>query len=358
MNNTFRTTMLIRRFARIMLIWIGVVPFLAACASSSQPTAKLQDVMQKESVQNEQNKQFNEKIFASASSAPDMADYVLGEGDLLNVSVFEAQELKTEARVSSSGAVTLQLLGSVEVRGLTVRAAERKLEEMYRQKYLQNPHVTVFVKEQQGGKITLLGALNKPGTFDYFARQRLLDVLALGGGLSDKAGRSIQVRRAGNDPANPNTVVIDLDELIKQGHSELNITINRGDVVFVPEAGTVYVDGAVRMPGNYPIKKTMTAQEVIVAAGGFANIADAGNIKLVRYTGEGTREIVQLSAKSSALGGDSAGSVNVKDRDVLYVERDGLKTFVYSIRFTVGNGLLGVGWSPPAESSYNRPAGQ
>ena len=183
--------------------------------------------------------------------------------------MFEADELKAETRVSSRGFVSLALIGPVEVRGLTTREAEQKVEDLYRQKYLQNPHLSIFVKEQLGGKITLLGAVKSPGSIPYLTRQRLLDVLATAGGLSDKAGRTVQVRRANEDPSlQPMTFMIDLDELIKEGSEEMNLEIKRGDVIFVPEAGMIYVDGAVKKPGNYPITQVMTVQEAIVTAGG------------------------------------------------------------------------------------------
>ena len=68
-------------------------------------------------------------------------------------------------------------------------------------------------------------------------------------------------------------------------------------MIYVPEAGMIYVDGAVRKPGNYPIKKKMNIPEAIVAAGGFAPYAEEGAIKLVRSKGDGKPDVVQLSFK-------------------------------------------------------------
>jgi polysaccharide export outer membrane protein len=356
MNRTLKGTAIIRVFLGFMLISVGAATFLSACSSvGPSATTSLQQVMQKQSLDNDGTKKINDQIFASASSTgQDMSDYVIGEGDLLDVSVFGAPELKSQARVSSSGTVTLPLVGAVELKGLTVRQGERKLDDVYGQKYLRNPHITIFITDQEGGKITLLGAITKPGTYNYYTRQHLLDVLALGGGLSDKAGRTVQVRRPGKDPRHPETIMVDLDQLIQKGHSDLNVPINRGDVVYVPEAGTIYVDGAVRLPGNYAIKRALTAQEAIVNAGGFSPVADQNNIKLVRYLGDGKREVLQLSGSPNGAG-DSAGKVDVKDRDVLYVERSALKTFVYSIHFNFAGGLLGIGWSPTQENYYARP---
>ncbi len=69
----------------------------------------------------------------------DPSDYLLGAGDLLQISVFEAEELNAKVRVSSRGYVTLPLIGSVRVKGLSAREAEQKIEELYRERYIKNP---------------------------------------------------------------------------------------------------------------------------------------------------------------------------------------------------------------------------
>ncbi len=318
----------------------------AGCVRGPQPTAKFEDVMVREQENDSRQdiRQINEMLLATMVNSPPPTDYILGEGDLIQVTVFEDDNLKSEGRVGARGSVTLPLLGPVPVQGLTSYEAERKIEDLYRAKYLQDPHVSIFVKEHVSGKITLMGSLKKPGTYDYFARQRLLDVLALAEGLTDKAGRTVQVRRKGDDPSHPKTLFVDLDEIIKNGKTELNIEIQGGDVIYVPEAGTVYVDGAVKRPGSYAITQTMSVQEAIASAGGLSKIADDNNVKLVRLSSNGTREVMQLNMRDS---GDSSGrNIELKDRDVIYVETHGLKAMTYGLRVSVG--FIGFGFDPPS----------
>jgi polysaccharide export outer membrane protein len=283
---------------------------------------------------------------ASVKSSPTLKDYVIGEGDLLQVSVFEDQDLKTETRVGARGFVSLPLIGSVQVDGLTTREAEQRIEDLYRAKYIQQPHVSIFVKEQVSGKITLMGAFKKTGTFPYLARQNLFDAMALGEGLLDTAGKMVQVRRGLRDSDRPTTFLIDLDQLVRGGGDELNIEIKSGDVIYVPDAGMVYVDGAVRKPGNYPIKRKMNVPEAIVAAGGFAPYAEESAVKLVRLQGDGKEpEIVQLSFKD--LQQNAGHNVDVKDRDIIFVETNKVEAVVYGLTITGLGGVVGAGYRPP-----------
>ena len=330
------------------LFILGAVLSLAACASSSpKPTTSLENIIAEESVAQQKTAELNEKLFASARNAPQPGDYILGEGDLIQISVFEDKEMNTDVRLGALGLATLPLIGTLELGGLTAPEAERKIEGAYRNGYLVDPHVSIFIKEQNSSKVTLLGALKNPGTYDYFSRQRVLDVLALAGGLSDNAGRMVQVRRDAADPDNPSTFLIDLDQLIKEGKAELNIDIKRGDVVFVPESGQVYVDGAVRNPGNYPIKEAMTVQEAVTAAGGFSTTADEGDIKLVRFTEGGQREVAEVSAKDIRAG--AASNLVVQDRDIIFVETNTLEALIYGLRLNTAFGLIGIGYSPPPQ---------
>ena len=178
------------------MLWVVclilVVQVLAGCTlKGPQATARLQDVIATTGGTSEQKeiREMNEKLFASLSGASQPGDYVITSGDLLEVTVFEATELKREARVGARGAVTLSLLGPVQVMGLTTAEAEKRIEDLYRAKYLHDPHVSIYIKEQQGQKVTLVGSVKKPGTYDYPARRRLLDALALAEGFDDKAGK-------------------------------------------------------------------------------------------------------------------------------------------------------------------------
>lgn len=323
-----------------------IVQVFAGCtAKGPKATVRLEDVIATTGGTPEQKeiRDMNEKLFASLSGASQPGEYVITSGDLVEVAVFEAPELKREARVGARGAVTLSLLGTVHVMGLTTAEAEKRIEDLYRSKYLHDPHVTIYIKEQQGQKVTVAGAVKKPGTYDYPARRRLLDALALAEGFDDKAGKTVQVRRITDDPNIPTTYLVDMDQLIQNGRTEMNMEIKSGDVIYVPEAGTVYVDGAVKKPGSYPIKKEMSINEAIAAAGGLTMTANQDDVKLVRYMEGGRREVVQLTKENA-----QTVPITVNDRDLIFVERSAMKSAFSSFTLYFGP-LGGAGFSRPTE---------
>src|SRR5436190_4158154 len=128
---------------------------------------------------------------AAASALPSEAlnDYVIGPGDLLQVDIFELEELSKTVRVTGDGAISYPMLGSVHVAGMTKLKLEAKLARLLEEKYVRNPQVTVFIKEMQSGKVSVLGAVQTPGGFGLVGARTILDVLSQAGGISKDAGQ-------------------------------------------------------------------------------------------------------------------------------------------------------------------------
>ncbi len=295
-------------------------------------------------VKNKEISSLNEQLFAKAQMSTDPSDYLLGSGDLLQITVFEAENLNTKTRVSSRGYVTLPLLGQIQVKGHTAREAEIKIEALYREKYIKDPHVSVFVEEHVSQRVTLVGQFKKPGTYDYFSQQRLLDVLALAGGFSENAGNTIQIRRNNPTPGAPSVIVIDRDQLIKEGQAELNVEIMGGDTIFIPEAGQFFIDGAVRRPGNYPISEKMLIKEALMTAGGVKPYADEDALILIRNVeGEG-RKVFELQLRNPEHLG-----MEVRDHDIIIVEASTWGKIVHGGRINIGIPGFGVGYEDPEQ---------
>ena len=109
-------------------------------------------------------------------------DYKITPNDLLEVEVFGVSELKRTVRVNTTGQISLPLIGMIQVAGLTPADAEALIALQYGSKYLQDPQVSIFIKEFTTQRITLDGALNKPGVYPLTGQISLLRALAMAGG--------------------------------------------------------------------------------------------------------------------------------------------------------------------------------
>ena len=139
--------------------------------------------------------------------------------------------------------------------------------------------------------------------------------------------------------------IVDLDQLIQDGKSELNIEINSSDVLFVPEAGTFFVDGAVRKPGSYYIKHKTTIQEAFLEAGGLAPYANKESATLVRYMESGNREMIKLD-----LALPETLELEVKDRDILITQASAYGKLMHGMGINIGViGLGSVGYKNPED---------
>ncbi len=121
---------------------------------------------------------------ARVGSAPleGARQYRIGEEDLLEIKVFGVDQLAGTVRVDPRGQVTMPLIGAVTVAGLTSQQAEATIAEKLREKFLQNPQVTVFIKEFTTQRVTVEGAVNRPGVYPLRGHSTLLTSLALAGG--------------------------------------------------------------------------------------------------------------------------------------------------------------------------------
>jgi polysaccharide export outer membrane protein len=127
-------------------------------------------------------------------------DYRIGPNDLLEFDVFGVPDMKRTVRVNSSGQVSLPLIGAVPLAGLTAQQAEALLAQRYGEKYLQNPNISLFIKEYTTQRVTIEGAVLKPGIYPVTGQISLLRALALAGGYAQYADlREIMLYRQGPD---------------------------------------------------------------------------------------------------------------------------------------------------------------
>jgi polysaccharide export outer membrane protein len=117
-------------------------------------------------------------------------EYRVGPNDLLDIEVLNLEGAKRTVRVNAAGSVTLPLIGPIIVAGLTQEQIESHIGGLYGEKYLQNPQVSVFIREFTTERITIDGAISKPGIYPLVGQMTLLRVIALAGGFGSIANRN------------------------------------------------------------------------------------------------------------------------------------------------------------------------
>jgi len=318
----------------------GVVTLSCASESSLKKDVNPSALRIKEMESSRQVKAMNEKILLSSlSSGRDIyRDYKIGPEDLIEISVFEEEKLNKTVRVSSQGNISFPLLGILRVKGLTANELEKEIRDLLAEKYFKDPHVSVFIKEYRNQRISVIGAVEKPGAYDVTGQKTILDVLGLAGGLKEEAGQLLflirppplegkisEEKRDSEDQA-PKTFVIDLEELLIRGDLTLNLPLIHGDVINVPVSGKIFVGGEVRSPGGFPLRgKKLTVSQAIALAGGLKTEAAGSETKIFRYPEKDTgKEIIPVNVYSIQKG--QAEDVYLKENDIIMVPRSGTKT--------------------------------
>lgn len=277
---------------------------------------------------NTESQELNRKLIQETFSSNVAVDYLIGPGDLLNIQVLEAPELNTEARVNSQNTISFPLLGKVDIGGLTAQESEQKIQELLTEKYMNDPHVVVSIKEFRSQRVAVIGSVKNPGTYELLGKGNLLDALALAGGLSEKASQVAYVSRK-NKEGQEKSVQIDLNELLDEGKSDLNIPINMGDVVYIPQAGVVYVDGAVNNPGTFQIQENMTVSQALTAAGGLSKTAESSDVRLIRNK-KGQMQVTPVDLGQIKDG--QTPDIIIEDQDVIVVGKNAIKSFFDTIK--------------------------
>lgn len=163
----------------------------------------------------------------TAPRAPNLAapnislgkDYRVGPNDLIDIEILDLDNFKRTVRVNAAGVISLPLVGAVNVAGLTAQQLEAHIASRYSEKYLQNPQVSVFIKEFTTERITVDGAVARPGIYPLTGQITLLRALALAGGFGQIANSSEVMLFRVNEKGERQVAVFDVD-LIRAGKNE------------------------------------------------------------------------------------------------------------------------------------------
>lgn len=207
-------------------------------------------------------------LVEGAQPADSKAEYVLGPGDVVRVTVFQNPDLTLETRVSENGAVSYPLIGQVSVGGLSVSDAEKKIGKLLRDGgFVRQPQVNILPLQIRGSQVSVLGQVNRPGRYPLdVLNAKVTDLLATAGGIT-QGGADLLIL-VGSRNGKPFRQEIDLPTIFLAGKTELDLPIAGGDTIYVHRAPMFYIYGEVQKPGAYRVERDMTVMQALAQGGG------------------------------------------------------------------------------------------
>jgi polysaccharide export outer membrane protein len=231
----------------------------------------------------------------TVAGAPTAQEYTIGPGDVLKITVWGHDDLSKEYPVTLEGRVPFPLIGAVAAVGMTTTQLATRIRDLLEKDYLVNPQVIVVVSQYLSQKVHVLGEAEKPGLFYLTGPTTLLELLSKAGGLSKLAGKDVVLVRAETAGGKPGNTILRLDvRKIQAGDTKENITLQNGDMMFVPKAQAFFVLGEVTKAGTFSLDKETSVLEAITLAGGFNNTAAPSGVKVLRRAADGKQETISL----------------------------------------------------------------
>ncbi|MBI4514575.1 MAG: SLBB domain-containing protein [Deltaproteobacteria bacterium] len=346
---------------------------LAACAARPVATKVAAPPSDRSAING--NEERLRALVAARQQTERDSEYVIAPGDLLVITIYNFRpgggNFESEVRVDDRGDISVPFMDPLPAAGLSLaqlRAAfVRGLRES---RVLNEPLVSVFLKEYQGQRVIILGAVARPGQYHLSrGQQTLVDVLSMAGGLSDRAGNYMlcrpsspgQVAAAANDSivqdyalhaasavapparAPADMVVFRLDSAGGGTNPALlTLPVRGGDLFIVPEAGQAFIEGEIEKPGSYPLSRGMTLTQLITSAGGLAYPANRRRVTLIRQTGSGPSAEWALDVDRIREGEEGDVLLEPSDRVVVpatvgrKIAHGAYRTFTALVHFTVG----------------------
>lgn len=242
-------------------------------------------------------------------------DYKLGPEDVLTMTVFNLPEMTETVRVENDGTITVKLLGKVRAAGLTTGQLRDELQAELGKTYLEDPHVTIFIKQFHSTPVSVVGAVAKPGLYQMPGPRTLIQVIAMAGGVNlpgtaagnmqggAPAGRWAYITRkegfadlaavSGIQKIASDQVKVDLGRLLYSHDSALDIMVKPFDTITISKAGVVYVVGSVQKSGGFTLEDVdhLTALQALSLAQGCSASCNMHHDEIIHTLSDGTRQV-------------------------------------------------------------------
>jgi polysaccharide export outer membrane protein len=267
--------------------------------------------------------QIQPTVAASETQGANLPAQPIGANDLIAISVYDAAELTRTVRVSADGFIRLPMLKKrVKAQGLMPAELESAIAKALQdEQIIVDPFVTITVAEYNSHPISVAGAVKQPLTFQATGPVTLLEAITRAGGLSPEAGPEILVSRTRPDPNGAPAALVQrilVKGLIDAADPALNVVLNGGEEIRVPESGKVYVIGNVKMPGAFPVGDgtESTVLKMLALSQGLMPYA-AKEAYIYRREGNGSKN--EIAIPLSKIMERKAPDTPLLANDILYV---------------------------------------
>jgi polysaccharide export outer membrane protein len=291
-----------------------------------------------------------EKLAAEAAAADEASRlahagsdaYVLGPQDSLNIRVIDMEEIGDDPYpIDLRGYITLPRIGRVHASGLTVEQLQTMLTAKFKE-YLQEPVVNISVAEFHSQPVSILGAVETPGVHQILGNKTLFEVISEAGGLKDDAGNTITITRkitngslplpnAVTDPSGRYSIAdLNIRSVMSAKNPQDNIPVKPYDVITVPKADLIYVVGAVKRPGGFPLQEraNMTVLEALSLSQGLDRGASSNKAKILR-TDEATHARVEIPIDIKNILNGKISDQPLMANDILFIPSSTAKLATY-----------------------------
>jgi polysaccharide biosynthesis/export protein len=221
------------------------------------------------------------------------AHAIIGEGDLMEVTVFGIPELTQRVRVDDDGKIHLALIGDISVSGKSPAWVRDQIRETLTDgHFVKNPQVEVYIVQYSGQVAYINGEINRPGAYSLLRSHRLMDLIAVAGGLTPRAGNAATIVHNGDTK---NALQVDLSV---QDDARGNPEIEPGDSVNIGLTGIIYVLGNVIRPGGFLLDRrtTLTFTEALALAQGPSEYGSITNA-VVLHSAQPNSQPTQVNLK-------------------------------------------------------------
>jgi polysaccharide biosynthesis/export protein len=283
----------------------------------------------------------NTTVMATMDASGNLPAEPIGKNDLLGITVYDAPELTRSVRVDGNGTIRLPMvLRHIKAAGLFPEDLEKAIRlALVDEQILVDPIVTVSIMEYRSRTINVIGQVKSPVMFQAIGHTTLLDALSRAGGVTESAGPEIlvssQSQGTGADAA---TLVrrIPISDLYDSPDNSMNIALEGGELIRVPEAGRFFVLGNVRSPGAFSIKNgsDTTVLKALALSGGLQPYP--ANLAYIYRTdnGKGGKGEVQVELKKIIH--RTSPDISLKSDDILYIPEATGRKATMSVARTVG----------------------